>query len=130
MCSLFCCKLSLLCALARSHPNASFVGIEANPLLVFLARVRARVSRLSNVRFMQGNLITADLRTATHVYTYLLPSFMAQLCATYEQHPHITCWISRAFPFPSLPGEMIMLSENAGDHNEHRAYRYRIHARE
>jgi len=69
----------ILIAAAKKY-GARGVGIEIDPALVKKARENAAAAGVSNrVRFITGNLFTADLRSATVVTLYLLQSLNERL---------------------------------------------------
>jgi len=66
--------------LAAARAGAEAFGVERQPLLVLISRLRAGLKGLSaRARFRTGNLFHADLRTADVVFCYLLPKAMARL---------------------------------------------------
>jgi len=66
----------ILAAALRHHAKLRGVGIELNPLVATVAR---RKLRGMNAIILRGNLLKADLRPPTHVFTYLNHPTMAAL---------------------------------------------------
>lgn len=69
----------LIHTIATANPQASFTGVEMNPVPYFLAQVRQWRHPLPNVRYLKQNLFTVDFSAVTHVYTYLYPHVMDEL---------------------------------------------------
>ncbi len=60
--------------------KASGLGVEIDPLRVFIARLRVLVKGVSNqVRIVRGNLFETDLTQATVVIVYLVPKTLKRL---------------------------------------------------
>lgn len=49
------------------------IGIDINPLLVILSRIKARREKLTNIRFEKRNIRNVNLREADYVYIFLMP---------------------------------------------------------
>lgn len=66
--------------IAAQKYGARGVGIEIDPTLVARARLNAIEAEVADrVRFIEGDLYTADLGEATVVTAYLSPNIMKQL---------------------------------------------------
>ena len=66
--------------LAAQLHGARGVGIEIDPKLVAIARANAREAGVSDrVAFIEGDLLTADISSATVVTLYLSTSLMRQI---------------------------------------------------
>ena len=66
--------------LAAQLHGARGVGIEIDPKLVAIARANAREAGVSDrVAFLEGDLLTADISSATVVTLYLSTSLMRQI---------------------------------------------------
>ncbi|MFY9484289.1 MAG: class I SAM-dependent methyltransferase [Patescibacteria group bacterium] len=92
----------ILIAAARSGARA--IGIEINPTLVVLARVKALLHGLSNqVRVVIGDFRTFNVKDADTIFCYHLPGKMAALEAKIraEAKPGAKI-VLNAFPFPKL----------------------------
>jgi SAM-dependent methyltransferase len=64
---------------ARRH-GARGVGVELDPALVERARAAAAAAKVGDrARFIEGDVLLADVREATVVTVYLLPALLAQL---------------------------------------------------
>jgi SAM-dependent methyltransferase len=69
----------LVIAAAARH-GARGVGVERHADLVTFSRAQAEVQKVADrVRFVQGDVLEADVREATVVMMYLLPRLVAQL---------------------------------------------------
>ncbi len=110
---------------AKKQPDAHYIGIERNPLLIAMARLRAYLSRNPrNVEFRRGNFYTTDLTQAHKIYGYLLGSVMDKLLPKLASEFHGRM-ASRAFTFSEKdPSTTIVLSEKKGSHGEHMLYLY------
>ncbi len=72
--------------LAAARAGAYAVGVERQPFLTWISRLRAKRQGLSGrARFVIGNLFTHDLSGADVVLTYLLPETMQKLKQKFEQ---------------------------------------------
>ena len=91
-----CGDARLLFYCAKKNPQARFVGIERNPLLVAYALVKKFILRVHNVEIRRENIFTADFKDATHLYVFLLPEVMRDIAPKLNA-PHI---VSRAFEIP------------------------------
>lgn len=110
---------------AKKQPSARYVGIERNPLLIAMSRLRAYLSgNPRNVVFRRENFYATPLTEATKIYGYLLNSVMNKLLPKLESEFHGRM-ASRAFTFrEKSPSETIVLSEKKGSHGEHMLYLY------
>lgn len=116
---------SFLVWCAARNPNIRFVGVERNPVLVAIARWRARKGNLSNVEFRMENLFTTDISSATKLYVYLLNPVMRRLLPKVRCECPFVRVVSLAFVFPDVqPSAVVTLSEQPGRHGEHLLYVY------
>lgn len=115
----------LLMAAARAHPDVTFLGIERNLFLHYVALARRRLNGSpANVAFTRGNFFEADLAPANKFYMYMLPEVMAKLLPQFEARRGVRV-VSRAFPFPHTePLEIVELSKKVGNHGQHLLYVY------
>jgi cyclopropane fatty-acyl-phospholipid synthase-like methyltransferase len=100
---------------AVSHYAArGAVGVEIDGELVRTARERARAAGVEDrVRFVEGDLFAADVREATVVTVYLIPSMMAaverKLRAELKPGTRI---VVHDYPFPSWTAERYVEAES------------------
>lgn len=111
-----CGEGRILIAAAR-HYGARSTGIDCNPALLAVARRQAEAAGVSGrVTLICANLFSADVRTATIICLYLLPSFYPRL----REHllstvPAGTRIVSHDYLFPDWPPEkteLIRVSPN------------------
>lgn len=116
----------MLVAAATRYPNTSFIGVELNPLLCALARMRAKWTGVSrNVHFLQKDLFETDLSHATKLYMYLLDSRMQTLYPKLQHDLNSARVASLAFTFKDKePLQVIELSKKPGSHRQNRLYIY------
>ncbi|PIQ73827.1 hypothetical protein COV58_00430 [Candidatus Roizmanbacteria bacterium CG11_big_fil_rev_8_21_14_0_20_36_8] len=55
------------------------VGIDINPIVIFIARFLTRISKLKNITFIHGNIISADFSDADILYIYMFPALIEKL---------------------------------------------------
>jgi len=91
-----CGDARLLFYCAKRNPQAKFIGIEWNPLLVAYALVKKFILRAHNVELRRNNIFAADFSDATRIYVFLLPEVMTDIAPKLKA-PHI---VSRAFEVP------------------------------
>lgn len=114
----------VLCALARSHPHATYVGIDRNPLLILLARIRALLARSNNITFRHEDARHADFHDATKVYIYLNNSFIGTLRPALKTTPRLTRVVSRAYPIPEKRTYAILETDLPHENDKHIFYLY------
>ena len=108
---------------AKRFPDARFVGVERNSLLVWFIRLKKFLLRTENMSVRRENMLDADISDATHVYVFLLPEIMAALSAKLIS-VHV---VSRAFPIPNRREERIMqLPKKPDAWNTHVLYVYSL----
>jgi 16S rRNA A1518/A1519 N6-dimethyltransferase RsmA/KsgA/DIM1 with predicted DNA glycosylase/AP lyase activity len=56
--------------LAKRHPHADIIGIELNPLLYFLGKLKQWLNPLPNLKLIRGNVFEQDLRQADVIYVF------------------------------------------------------------
>ncbi|ETW02608.1 hypothetical protein H310_06077 [Aphanomyces invadans] len=79
------CGDGRICIAAARKYGASAVGIEIEEHLI--AKFQGKIDRYNlhdRVRVLHGDLLDADLSSATVIVTYLLPEALAQLTHTFE----------------------------------------------
>ena len=108
--------------------GARGLGIELDAALVEKSRENARRLKLQDrVRFVEGDVLRADLSSASVVTVYLLPALMVQLQSRFiEQLAPGTRIVSHSFTMAGWPpdrSEMVKLSgRHAGQGDESRLY--------
>ncbi len=55
------------------------VGVEMHPMLVWFARLRARMQKLEKIEFRRQNFFKTDLRGADVIFLFLLPGAIKKL---------------------------------------------------
>lgn len=86
---------------AALHPQAQYIGIEKNPLLVWWARWSARRCNVQNrVRFVRTDILDVDLSQATGIYCYLFPGIMKKLESKFGKQLRNARVISLSFLIP------------------------------
>jgi len=90
--------------IAAQKYGARGVGIEIDPRLVTQSWGNANDAQVANrVRFLVGDLFTADLGEATVVTMYLSPSIMKRLTPTLRALKPGTRIVSHQFTMPGWP---------------------------
>jgi len=54
-------------------------GIDINPLLIFRARIRAKLKKLKNTKYITGNIKKIDLSNYNMIYVFLMPKFIEEI---------------------------------------------------
>lgn len=103
---------SVVCHLARKHPEIHFTGIESAPLPWLIARWRAR--RCDNCDIYYGNFWHYDLSTFDMVYVFLSPQPMSRLWLKASKEMRAgSCLVSYQFEIPEVEADLI--EADAGD---------------
>ncbi|MEM4260650.1 MAG: class I SAM-dependent methyltransferase [Candidatus Woesearchaeota archaeon] len=56
------------------------LGVDINPILIFIARVYAYFSMItSNISFIRGNFFNISLKNTDYVYIFLMPDLIKKL---------------------------------------------------
>jgi len=75
------------------------VGVEINPFLVFLSRLKARFQGIKNLTYIRSDFLKANLAEAQVIFLYLLPRNLPKLQEKIEQECQKgTLIISNSFP--------------------------------
>lgn len=84
--------------------KAKGVGIDKNPSLITLGRIRAKLLRVSDkVKLQTGNAFTVKLPEADLISCYLFPEFQAKLePRLLEAYPSGTKVVTHAFKYHNL----------------------------
>ena len=91
----------ILEAAVQAHPNLRAVGIEFNPIVVWLARWRLR-KYVDRIQISRGDLLQTDLRQAAYIFTYLNFPTMALLEPKLKKElPPGARLVSCDFPLPT-----------------------------
>lgn len=111
---------------AHKYPKAKFVGFELSKLLVLWSRFIAKVRRLKNVKFIEGDLLDQDLSDFDKVYLYMTTDFLEKLMPILEtQLPDGAIVVSASFRFGAkFEKSHKVESYDAGDGN-HKVYVWR-----
>lgn len=114
-----------LLSYARLEPGARYVGVERNPLLHAMARMRKRLAgNPTNVEFRRGDFYKTDFSPANKMYLYLLDSVMHELQPKFEREFKGRL-ASRAFPFSRKAlSNVVALTEKIGAHGQHLLFVY------
>jgi SAM-dependent methyltransferase len=110
---------------AQRRPDARFVGIERNPLLIAYARLYAYLhGNPHNLSFKQESFFDADFSDATRMYVYLLPVTLNKLTPSLAARGGRRV-VSRAYRFSVQKSlETVQLTETPGTHGEHELHIY------
>lgn len=91
-----------LLRLAVQHYQVKGVGIEVNPLLIWLSRFYAKRERLTNIVFLKKNIFATDLTGAQYIYVFLMPELIVKLLPKFTKElKKGTILISHGFKIPS-----------------------------
>ena len=100
--------------IAAQKYGARGIGIELDPQLVELSwRTANEAEVASRVRFIAGDLFTADLSEATVVTTYLSNSIMQLLLPKLRALKPGTRIVSHQFPMPGWPPDRTLKVDEA-----------------
>jgi len=78
------------------------IGIEVNPLLVWLSSYLAKKEGLTNIQFVKKNVFHVDLSSASFVYLFLMPELIIKLTPKFERElKKGTVIISHGFKIPT-----------------------------
>ena len=88
--------------------KVSGVGVDINPILIWIARISASWQKLHNIKFYITDIEKTDFSKADIIYIYLFPKFIAELSKKIsdEVHPG-TYIISHAFKIDFLEKYLI-----------------------
>lgn len=71
--------------LAVENYQVKGVGIEVNPLLIWLSRYLAKRSKLQTLVFLKKNIFATDLSSAEYVYLFLMPELIVKLLPKFQR---------------------------------------------
>lgn len=100
--------------IGAARRGARGVGVELDPILIKLSLQNAREARVTSlVEFRQGDLFQADIKAATVVAIYLLPTINAKLRPKMERElAPGTKVVSHAFPVEGwTPEKTVMVGK-------------------
>lgn len=60
------------------------LGIDVNPLLISLAKIKSGWQKLSNINFKRQNILKSDLSQADVIYIFLMPELIEKLRSKLE----------------------------------------------
>ena len=107
-----------------TYPHITAVGIERNPFLYLLARLRWHFAGApSNIQFRKENFFSVSFKESNKIYAYLLESVLLTLTPRLEREFHGRL-VSRAFAIKERPQRTLPLSSTPGSHNQHLLYLY------
>ncbi len=79
------------------------IGYEINPVLILMAKVRARLRKIADqVTTVKGNIFTDKFPQADVITTFLIPSTMKKLRPRLALMPADTRIVSRGFKIPGV----------------------------
>ncbi|MBU0622974.1 MAG: class I SAM-dependent methyltransferase [Gammaproteobacteria bacterium] len=94
----------VLTHLARTHPQGSYLGVEAAPLPFLWSWLRIRLGGYRNCKVQWGSLWDCDLSKHDVVFAYLSPVPMERLWhKAKEEMRSGSLFISSTFPVPDCP---------------------------
>lgn len=93
---------TILLALAKRHPGATFVGCEISILPYAISKLRLLLSGLSNVEIRYQNLFNTSLTDADVVFFYLLDKAYPKLKRKLASVPAHTRIIVEAWPLTDM----------------------------
>lgn len=59
--------------------GVSGIGLEINPFLVFLARIKSNLKKINDISFKRGDYLKANLKDAQVIFVYTIPKVIPQL---------------------------------------------------
>jgi len=71
--------IDLGCGDGKKYPNAQFVGIDRNPLLIIYAKFMKLILNRRNLQFKCVNIHDFNVATFNKVYIYLLPKVVDEI---------------------------------------------------
>ncbi len=111
---------------AQRFPNARFIGIEKNLLLILYLNMKRRITGVNNVSFRHENIFETDFSDATHIYAFLLPHLIDRLFSSTKEISGARL-ASRAYPITNrIPEQVVELAKETGTWNENRLYVYKL----
>jgi SAM-dependent methyltransferase len=79
------------------------VGIDINPVLIFLTKIKARFAGLKNIKFFTQNVFVADITDADIVYIFLMPRLIEKLVPKLKRETKPSALIvSHGFKIPDF----------------------------
>lgn len=70
---------------AKRYRDVNFTGLELNKGLVLYSKINAKLMRLKNVSFIQGDIFQFDISKFTKVYLYLTSTFVSKLMPKFRE---------------------------------------------
>lgn len=98
---------------AKRFSDLNIIGVEMNPFLFFIAKLKASDPSLKSIVTIKlSSLYTTDLQSADIIYFYLMPKVMSKIRLKLEQEIKSgTKIISYAFPIPDWTPKKISKAE-------------------
>lgn len=99
------------------------VGIEANPLLYLISRIRNGLFGSKNIQFKRTDAVMFDYSQASHIYVFLFPPIIRKLTPTLKRTcSKDTIVISYGFCIPSFKKYLM----NKNDAKPYPVYYYKL----
>ncbi len=90
-----------------TNPTTSGLGIDINPLLIFIARIIAKHNKQKNVQFRTSSVYDVSLKKFTIVYLFLMPKMLEKLVPQFNRDlKKDTLIISLGFKIPGLDNKL------------------------
>jgi ribosomal protein L11 methylase PrmA len=70
---------------AAKNFKVKAIGIDVNPILIKMARFKARLQHIKNVEFKTANILKTDFSRAQVIYIFLMPELIKKLKVIFEK---------------------------------------------
>lgn len=70
---------------AVRYKHVKGIGIDINPMLIFWAKIKAKLAHMKGVDFKVENIYQTDISKADVIYVFLLPQFLRKLKPRFEK---------------------------------------------
>jgi 16S rRNA A1518/A1519 N6-dimethyltransferase RsmA/KsgA/DIM1 with predicted DNA glycosylase/AP lyase activity len=84
---------------SRHYPDANFVGVEKNCILVLFSNIKANILRRKNLKFICKNIFEYDISSFNKIYMFLTASFIDKVMQMKEDEIKSGCMVI-SFHFP------------------------------
>lgn len=89
------------------------LGIDINPILTFIAKIKSKIQKLKNIEFQTQNIFKVNFKEADVIYIFLMPGLIrkleSKLAAECKKN---TLIISHGFKILGLEGKQIKTIKN------------------
>lgn len=86
---------------ASKQYKTSGLGIDINPIVVFIAKIKARMQKIKNIEFRVQNIFKTDMAGYDVIYLFLMPKLLEKMLPRLrEQIQPSTLIISHGFRIP------------------------------